>query len=456
MKITENKTEGLKKDYNIVVPSKDIADKFDAKLAEVGKEVSIAGFRPGKAPLPFLKKKYGDSIMGEVLDRVIGDSVQELFKEKDIRPALQPKIEIVSFKDGEDLEFSVKLEVLPDFPAFDFSTLKVKKVYAEVEDKDIEKALMDLAKNRRDSEKVTEDRAAEKGDITVIDFVGSVDGTEFPGGKGNSFPLELGSGSFIPGFEDQLIGTKAGTETVVKVKFPDTYHAKDLAGKDAEFKVTVKELRTLKEPAVNDDLAKAFGQESIEKLQEIMKAELSKEYDNVSYGHLKRALLDALADAYKFEVPEGMKELEFESIWKQVEQEEKAKGNDTPDEALKAEYQDIANRRVRLGLIISEVGKNEKIQPTSADINRALIAEAGRYPGQEKMLFEFYSKNAQFRDSIQAQVFEDKVVSFILEKVQTEPHKVSIEELYSWYDKEDEKAAAKKEGKAKASAKAKE
>ena len=456
MKITENKTEGLKKDYNIVVPSKDIADKFDAKLAEVGKEVSIAGFRPGKAPLPFLKKKYGDSIMGEVLDRVIGDSVQELFKEKDIRPALQPKIEIVSFKDGEDLEFSVKLEVLPDFPAFDFSTLKVKKVYAEVEDKDIEKALMDLAKNRRDSEKVTEDRAAEKGDITVIDFVGSVDGTEFPGGKGNSFPLELGSGSFIPGFEDQLIGTKAGTETVVKVKFPDTYHAKDLAGKDAEFKVTVKELRTLKEPAVNDDLAKAFGQESIEKLQEIMKAELSKEYNNVSYGHLKRALLDALADAYKFEVPEGMKELEFESIWKQVEQEEKAKGNDTPDEALKAEYQDIADRRVRLGLIISEVGKNEKIQPTSADINRALIAEAGRYPGQEKMLFEFYSKNAQFRDSIQAQVFEDKVVSFILEKVQTEPNKVSIEELYSWYDKEDEKAAAKKEGKAKASAKAKE
>ncbi len=450
MKITENKAEGLKKDYNIVVPAKDIADKFDAKLKEIGKEANLAGFRPGKAPLPFLKKKYGDSIMGEVLDTVIGDSVQSLFTEKDVKPALQPKVEIVSFKDGEDLEFSVKMEILPTLPAFDFTSLKVKKVYTEVADADVEKALLDLAKNRRESEKVSEDRAAQKGDIAVIDFVGSVDGVEFPGGKGESFPLELGSNSFIPGFEDQLIGAKAGAEVLVKVKFPDTYHAKDLAGKDAEFKVTVKELRALKEAAVNDELAKAFGQESIEKLRELMKTELSKEYDNVTHSHLKRGLLDALADAYTFEVPEGMKTLEFDSIWKQVENEEKTKGNDKPDESLKAEYQDIADRRVRLGLILAEVGKTENVQPNSADINRALIAEASRYPGQEKMIFDFYSKNAQFRDSIQAQVFEDKVVSYILEKVQTEPHKVSLEELYSWYDKEDGKTSEKKASKSKA------
>ena len=443
MKVTENKAEGLKRDYNIVIASQDIATKFDEELKEVGKKVNLSGFRPGKAPLPFLKKKYGDSIMGEVLDKVISDSVKALFTEQDIKPALQPKVDIVSFKEGEDLEFSVKVEILPKIPPIDFSKIKIKKVYSEVEEKDIDKALSDLAKSRRDTEAVKEAREAIKGDIAVIDFVGSVGGKEFPGGTGKSFPLELGSGSFIPGFEDQVIGLKAGEEKVIKVKFPDNYHAKDLAGKDAEFKVFLKELRCLKPTEVNEDLAKAFGQESLSKLREVIKGELSKEYESITHSHLKRALLDALAEQYHFEVPEGMKDLEFSNIWKQLEQEEQQKGNKQPDESLKSEYQDIADRRVRLGLILAEVGNSENIQANSADINRVLLAEASRYPGREKMLFDFYSKNERFRDSIQAQVFEDKVVSYILEKVQTEPHKVSVEDLYSWYDKEEDKPSKK-------------
>ena len=448
MKITEKEQKGLKRGYDVVVPAKDVNAKYDAKLNALSKEAKIQGFRPGKVPASVLKSRYGDTILKEVLQEVLQDNVQALLKEKNLLPAMQPTVNVNNFAEGKDLEFSIAFEIVPEIPEVDFSKVKIKKVYSEVEDSAVEKELNRLAELRKDSVKVEENRAAKDGDIAVIDFVGSIDGKEFAGGKGTDYPLEIGSGAFIAGFEEQLVGKKIGKETVVKVTFPADYHAKEFAGKDAEFKVTIKELRTPVKPEINDDFAKVFGKKDVAELKETIKKEIAEAYEGMTFMHLKRALLDELSDMCKFEVPECMLNAEFSVIWSQAIAEAKANGEELTDED-KQEYTKIADRRVRLGLLLTEVGKKQDIHPSPADVNKILVAEVRRNPAQQKAILDMYQNNENFRTSVNSRAFEDKVMTFILEKVTQEPLKVTEEELYTYYD-DDDKPAEKKPAKAKA------
>lgn len=460
MKVTEEKVDGLKHGFKIVVPVGTIDSKVTDKIKNIGEKAAIPGFRKGKAPESFLRQRYEKAVMGEVLDELIQEQVSKTLSERSLRPAMRPKIEILSFDQGKDLEFSLDVEVIPEIVPADFSKISLDKLIAEVPAEEIEKALERLASARSDSEKVEEDRAAKKGDIAVIDFVGSIDGVEFPGGKGEKYSLELGSNSFIPGFEDQLVGKKAGAKIDVKVPFPADYHAKDLAGKDAVFAVTVHELRAKKKAEINDEFAKFFGKQTLDELREMIRLELAREYEGVSMSGLKRVLLDALAQAHDFQVPEGMLDLEFDAIWKQVEAAKNKNQLDPEDtekseEDLKAEYRDIAERRVRLGLLLAEVGMKNKISVTDADLNRAIMMEARQFPGQEKAVFDFYSKHPEMLDRLRAPLFEEKVIDFILKAVKLNEVKVSPEELYKAEAEEAAKKPAAKKASAKKTAKAK-
>lgn len=449
MQVTETKAEGLKHGFKVVVPAETIAAKVTDKIKSIGENATIPGFRKGKAPESFLRQRYEKAVMGEVLDELIQEESSKLMTERSFRPAMRPKIEITSFDEGKDLEFTLDVEVIPEIKPVDFATISLDKLIAEIPEGEVEKALERLAAARNDSEPVTEDRAAEKGDITVIDFVGSIDGVEFAGGKGENYSLELGSGSFIPGFEDQLIGKKAGEKVDVKVPFPADYHAKDLAGKDAVFAVTVKELRAKKATEINDGFAKFFGKNTVEELREMIRNELMREYESVSMNNLKRVLLDALADAHDFPVPESMLDLEFDAIWKQVQtakdknQLDEDDAGKTDDE-LREEYRAIAERRVRLGLLLAEIGMTNKIAVTDADLNRAIMMEARQFPGQEKAVFDFYSKHPEMLDRLRAPLFEEKVIDFILKAVKLNEKKVTPEELYKADAEDGKKPTVKK------------
>lgn len=334
------------------------------------------------------------------------------------------------------------MEVMPTIDVKDFSDIKLEKVTADVPEEEVEKALKYMSESRRDTVKVEEDRVTAKGDVAVIDFVGSIDGVEFPGGKGEAYPLEIGSNSFIPGYEDQLIGKKAGEVVNVKATFPENYQAKDLAGKEALFVTTIKEIREIKRPEINDEFAKSMGEESLDKLKEKVKQRIAEDYDSASKMKLKRALLDALDKAYKFDVPSKLVDMEYEAIVKQYENAKKNNQLDDEEknkkeEDLLKEYKDIAIRRVKLGLLLAEVGNEEKIEVTQEDINKAIMNEAQRYPMQAKAILDFYLKNKEALERLRTSVYEEKVVDYVLSKVKTEEKKVSVEELYNF----DEKAA---------------
>lgn len=452
MQVTETKAEGLKHGFKVVVPAETIAAKVTDKIKSIGENATIPGFRKGKAPESFLRQRYEKAVMGEVLDELIQSETSKTLSDRSLRPAMRPKIEITAFDEGKDLEFTLDVEVVPEITPVDFATISLEKLIADIPEEEIEKALERLAAARSDSEPVKEDRAAKNGDVAVIDFVGSIDGVEFPGGKGENYSLELGSGSFIPGFEDQLVGKKAGEKVDVKVPFPADYHAKDLAGKDAVFAVTVKELRAKKAAEINDEFAKFFGKNSLDELREMIRGELLREYESVSMSNLKRVLLDALAEAHDFPVPESMLDLEFDAIWKQV-QAAKDKNQLDEDDAgksddeLRDEYRAIAERRVRLGLLLAEIGMKNKITVTDADLNRAIMMEARQFPGQEKAVFDFYAKHPEMLDRLRAPLFEEKVIDFILKAVKLNEKKVTPEELYK-ADAEDAKKPAKKAKKA--------
>ncbi len=460
MQVTETKAEGLKHGFKVVVPAETIAAKVTDKIKSIGENATIPGFRKGKAPESFLRQRYEKAVMGEVLDELIQSETSQLLAERSLRPAMRPKIEITAYDEGKDLEFTMDLEVVPEITPVDFATITLDKLIAEIPEGEVEKALERLASARSDSEPVTEDRGAKNGDIAVIDFVGSIDGVEFAGGKGENYSLELGSGSFIPGFEDQLVGKKAGEKVDVKVPFPADYHAKDLAGKDAVFAVTVKELRAKKAAEINDEFAKFFGKNSLDELREMIRSELTREYEDVSMSNLKRVLLDALADAHDFPVPESMLDLEFDAIWKQVQAAKDKKQLDEDDagktdEELRDEYRAIAERRVRLGLLLAEIGMKNKIAVTDADLNRAIMMEARQFPGQEKAVFDFYAKHPEMLDRLRAPLFEEKVIDFILKGVKLNEKKVTPEELYK-AEAEDAKKPAKKAKKSAKSAEASE
>ncbi len=454
MKVTEQKAEGLKKKYQVVIEHKDFEEKVEQKLNDVAKNVKLPGFRPGKAPKEMLKQKYRTSVMGEALDEIVREAADQIVKDNKLKLALRPNISITKFDEGKDIEFDVEAETLPEIKVGDFSEIKVEKLMAEVPAEEVEKALQYIVSSRRETAKI-EDAAhqAAKGDTLIIDFVGSIDGVEFPGGKGNDYPLELGSGTFIPGFEDQLIGAKAGDKVEVKVKFPEDYHAKELAGKDSVFAVTVKEMREPKAVELNDEFAKSIGEESLDSLKESIKNRIKADYENTSKLKLKRNLLDKLDEAYKFDVPESLVEEEFKSIEAQYKRAKELNQLDeheknTPEEELMKEYKKIAERRVKLGLLLSEVGAEAKVTVTADDLNKAILNEAKKYPGQEKAVFDFYLKNAKAVEALRAPVFEEKIIDFVLDKVKVEEKTVSVEELYS-FDEEakpakKKKAAAKK------------
>lgn len=433
MQITETSADGLKREFKVVVSAQDIERKTNDRLRDLGRTMRLPGFRPGKVPTSLLKQRYGESVRGEVLEQAVADSSQQAMSERGLRPALQPKIEVVQFEEGKDLEYTMALEILPDIEPVDFSTIEVEKPVAEVSDEQVEETLGRLAESRRDFDAAPEDRAAEKGDAVVIDFDGSVDGERKPGMKAEGHQLVLGSGNFIDTFEDQLVGAKAGDHRTVTVTFPENYGAAELAGKEAVFEVDVKEVKTPKELAIDDEFAKAFGVETLDELKTMIRDRIGQDYAQLSRSRAKRSLLDRLADTHDFQVPQGLVDSEFEAIWQRLKQE--IERGAAPDEAakdeeeLKTEYRQIAERRVRLGLLLAEIGRRDNIQVGQEELNRAVIAEAQRYPGQERQVFEFLRSNQRALDNLRAPLFEDKVVDHILEQAKVNERTVSLEDL---------------------------
>lgn len=460
MQITETNAEGLKHEFKVTIGADDIARRVETRLNEIGRQVKLPGFRPGKVPITVLKKRYGPSVMGEVIERAVNDSSSEAMREHKLRPALQPKVEIVSFNEGKDLEYKLAVEVLPEFQPMNFAELKLERLRPEVPDQEIDAALERMAKQQRKDEKV--DRAAANGDIVIIDFVGSIEGTEFPGGSAKGHRLELGSGSFIPGFEEQLVGAMAGEHREVTVNFPADYGAQDLAGKEAKFAVDVSEVRGLLPQPIDDTLAEAVGMENLQALRDAVRAQIERDYAGIAQQRLKRQLLDRLAERHEFPVPQGMVDIELDVIWKQFEAERErakqageAEAETQNDDEIKAEYRAIAERRVRLGLLLSEVGRNNNIQVTQEEINRALGEEMRRYPGHERQVMEYYRKQPGAIDNLRAPIFENKVVDYILEIAEVTDRTVSPSELLKDEDDEDSEAADAEENSAKAEKKEK-
>ena len=420
MQVTETQTEGLSREYKITVAAKDIDEKIEHRLMELGQQVKVPGFRPGKIPLTVLKQRFGSSVMGEVLENAVRDSSNQAMMERGLRPAMQPKIEITAFDQGSDLEYTMAVEVLPEIEFMDFSGIDLERVKITIPDEEVDKALEDLTRAQRKTEPLSEPRKAETGDVLVIDFRGTVDGEEQPGMAAEGHHLELGSNQFVGTFEDQLIGADKGDQRQVTVTFPEAYVNDKLAGKEAIFEVTVQDILASVPVPIDDDLAKRMGLESLDSLKSNVRQQIEKEYQQVSRGRMKRQLLDKLADGHGFEVPAGMVDAEFEVIWRQVE-EDRTKGELDPedegksDDKLKEEYREIAERRVRLGLLLSEVGRQNTIEVSQEEVNQALLREAQRHPGKEREVFEFFQKSPEALANLRAPLFEDKVVDYIVE-----------------------------------------
>lgn len=438
----------LEHSFNVVIPAKEFEAKQNVKLEEIKKEAKIAGFRPGQAPISLIKSKYGSAVKGEVLDDLIQIYTDKTLTDNKIKPALRPKVEITKFDDGADIEFKIDAESLPEIKPIDFKTLTIEKITTKAAEKDVQAALDKLASSRKTTEIVNEKRATKTGDVIVIDFKGTIDGAEFKGGTGKDYYLDLGSRTFIPGFEEQLTGHKTGDTVDVNITFPENYHTKNLAGKKAVFKVDIKELRRYKTPSIDDELAKTFGAESLDGLKKTIETELNKEYEQTARFFTKRSLLDALAATHSFEVPPSMVEMEFNAIWKQLEEAKKQNRLDEDektksDDELKKEYHNIAERRVRLGLLLAEVANENKITLSESDLNQAVMTEARRYPGQEKAVFEYYQKNKQALETLKAPLFEEKVVDYILGLVKINEKVLSPEELYVYNPDEKTKKQSK-------------
>lgn len=455
MQITQTNSDGLKRDFTIVVDAAEIDTKVTERLTTVGADIKLPGFRPGKVPLAILRQRFGKSVMGEVLEQTVNEMSQKALDDNELRPAQQPKIEITKFDEGADLEFTLEVEIMPDFKPMDFSKLKLEKMVAEVEDAKVDEALKEIAGQQKNFVAVAKNRKSKEGDSLLIDFVGKVDGEAFEGGSAEGHQLELGSNSFIPGFEDQLIGAKGGDEVAVKVTFPENYGAAHLAGKDAVFDVKVHEVREAAEVEINDEFATKLGLDNLDALKDAVRGQIEQQYAQLSRQSLKRNMLDAMAEAHDFEVPPGMKQGEFDSIWQQFEQEleqsgQKLEDQDQSEEELRDEYMNIAERRVRLGLLLAEVGRINNIEVSQDEVNQAMIAQARNYPGQEKMIFEMFQKRPEMQAQLRAPIFEDKVIDFISELATITEKKVSVDELMKDPDEEEaakpkkKKAAAKK------------
>jgi trigger factor len=451
MQVTETLSQGLKREFKVVLPATELEERLNSELTTLKDRVQIKGFRPGKVPVGHLRKVYGRSVMADVLQNAVNEANRKIVEDNGLKLAHEPQIQFPESQDEVekamdakgDLAFTVALEVLPTFELADLSDVSVTKPVAEVSDTEITESLERMAKQNRSFE--TKDGTAEAGDRVVVDFVGRIDGTEFEGGKGEGIRVELGSNTFIPGFEDQLLGLKAGDTKLVKVTFPVNYMAAHLAGKDAEFDVTVKEVEAPGALTIDDEMAKGFGMESLDKLKEAISDAIKRDFDAQSRRKVKKDLLDALDAKYSFELPPTLVEQEFTAVWSQVVGDMKSNNRtfedeDTTEDEAKAEYRKIAERRVRLGLVLAQIGEKSDIKISDDEVTQALIERVRQYPGQERQVWEFYQKNPQALAEIRAPLFEEKVVDQILSQVKVNEETVSKDALFSDEDEGGEKA----------------
>lgn len=463
MQVLQKEKDGLRHVYEIKVPAKTISQQIDKKLQELGTKVNVPGFRPGKAPATLLKQKYGPSVMGEVVDITVRESYSKALEEKGLRAATQPKVEVKDFGEDKDLVFSFDVEVLPEIKIGDVSKLKLEKIKADVTDADVDQALKTLSERYRGTREVTDGRAAKEGDHVTLDFLGKVDGVAFAGGEGKDYRLSLGSGTFLPDFEAGVVGFKAGESRDIDVKFPENYGHQDLAGKTAQFTITAHKIEEDTEATIDDELAKRLGFASLDDLKEAAKSQISKEYDSVAREKTKRTLFDMLNDEYDFELPQSLVNGEYDAIWGQFSEAKKnnqiaEEDKDKSDEDMQAELRDVAERRVRLGLLLSEIGNQNKIDVSDDELRRAIMAEAQRYPGQEQRVLDFYRSTPQALMSLRGPLLEEKVIDFILESATVTTKPVSKEELFAPAESDGEgakKSAKSKKGDGETKAKAK-
>jgi trigger factor len=434
MQVTETLKDGLKRGYTITLTAAELDAKVTEKLLEAQPDVEIKGFRKGKVPLPMLKKTFGARIMGDAMQEAIDGAMKDHFDKSGDRPALQPKVEMKggeSWKEGQDVVVEMTYETLPEIPEVDLSKVKLEKLVVKAEDKAVTEALENLAKSAQSFEEKKKGSKAKDGDQVVIDFKGSVDGELFEGGSGEDYPLVLGSKSFIPGFEDQLIGAKVGDEVSVNVTFPEAYGAAHLAGKAAVFACTVKAVKEPKPAEINDELAKKFGAEDLAALKSQIAERLEAEYKGAARAVLKRSLLDQLDGMVKFDLPQNLVEAEAGQIAHQLYHEEHPEDHGHNHGAIETteEHKTLAIRRVRLGLLLAEIGRKAEITVSDAEMTQAVLAAARQYPGQERQFFEFVQKNAQMQQQLRAPVFEDKVVDHIVAQAKVTDKEISKEAL---------------------------
>jgi len=436
--------DGLSRTYKVSVAKADLQKRFDERIEEIRPQMNLKGFRPGKVPASHVKKMFGKDIMGEVVQALVQETSQKTIEDADVRPAGQPEMKMESdmekvLSGDEDLAYEMSVDVMPDFEPADVTKLTIKKPVAEINDDEIDARLTQIAEANPKYDKRAKTAKARKDDAVVIDFLGKLDGEPFEGGAAEEHTLVLGSNSFIPGFEDQLIGVKAGDEKDVEVTFPEQYQAEHLAGKAAVFEVKVHEVRAPKTPDLDDEFATGLGLESLEKLKELVSEQIKNEFDGASRAKAKRNLLDVLDDKHDFDLPPKMVEQEFAQIWQQVQAEMDAgrvpdEDKDKSEDELKDEYRKIADRRVRLGLVLAEIGRVADIQIDEQEVQQALIREARNFPGQERQVIEFFQKDPNAMAQLRAPIYEDKVVDHILETAKIKEETVSKEDLL----KEDE------------------
>ncbi|MEY5038678.1 MAG: hypothetical protein RL472_1784 [Pseudomonadota bacterium] len=443
MQVTETLKDGLKRGYTITVSAAELDAEVQKKLIEAQPEVEIKGFRKGKVPLAILKKQFGQRILGDAMQDAIDGAMKDHFDKTGDRPAMQPDVKMVggeTWKEGQDVVVEMTYECLPPIPEVDAAKITLDRLSVKADDAAVEEALKNLASSSQTFEAKKKAQKAKKGDQVVIDFKGSVDGEYFDGGAGEDYPLLLGSNSFIPGFEDQLIGAKTGDEVKVDVSFPENYGAAHLAGKAAVFECTVKEVREPKEAEIDDELAKKFGAEDLAALKGQISERLEAEYKGAARAVMKRALLDQLDAQVKFELPAALVDAEAAQIAHQLWHEENPEVHDHNHGSVEPteEHKKLAERRVRLGLVLAEIGRKAEVTVSDAEMTQAVLAAARQYPGQERAFFEFVQKNAQMQQQLRAPVFEDKVVDHIVAGAKVTEKTVSKDELQKLVEALDE------------------
>lgn len=438
MQVTETLAEGLKRELKVVIPASELASRLDTYLDDLKDKVKIKGFRPGKVPAAHLKRLYGRQATAEILNELLNETTRKAVEERNEKPALQPEIDL---PDGDaeailsgsaDISFKMSYDILPEFELIDFKTVEIERPVVEISDAEIDEQIAQIADNNKPFE--TKDGAAEEGDRVLMSYLGKLDGTPFDGGADENGQLVLGSKQFIPGFEEQLAGLKAGDEKVIEVSFPEDYPAKHLAGKAVTFDIVVKEVQAPGEVKIDDDFAKGLGLEGLDKLKEIIRGQIESQYGAMTRQKVKRQLLDKLDEVYTFDLPERLVQSEFDGVWRQVEQDMQRSGKsfedeETTEEEARGEYRKIAERRVRLGLVLSEVGEQNQVKVTDEEVQRALYDKVRQFPGQEKQVFDFYRSNPTALASLQAPIYEEKVVDYILELAKVTDKSVTKDEL---------------------------